>query len=57
VTQSIQKAISSVANDNGYTFILNAGGGKDDLILFAVEQADVSNLVLQKLGVEASTQR
>ena len=57
VTQSIQKAITSVANEKGYDFILNAGTGEDDLILFAVDQADVSNLVLQKLGIEAPSQR
>jgi outer membrane protein len=57
VTQSIQKAISSVANESGYDFILNAGTGEDDLILFAVDQADVSNLVLEKLGIEVPSQR
>lgn len=52
VTQSIQKAISSVANESGYDFILNAGAGQNDLLLFAVDRADVSDRVLEKLGVE-----
>ena len=55
VTQSIQKAISSVANESGYDFILNAGAGQNDLVLFAIERADISDLVLQKLGVETTT--
>jgi outer membrane protein len=55
VIQSIQKAISSVANESNYDFILNAGAGQNDVVLFAVEQADVSDLVLQKLGVQATT--
>jgi outer membrane protein len=55
VIQSIQKAISSVANESSYDFILNAGAGQNDVVLFAVEQADVSDLVLQKLGVQPTT--
>ena len=55
VTQSIQKAISSVANESGYDFILNAGAGQNDVVLFAIEQADISDLVLQKLGVQTPT--
>jgi outer membrane protein len=53
VTRSIQKAISAVAGESGYGFILNAGADQDDVILFAVDHADISNLVLQKLGVQA----
>jgi len=45
VTQSIQKAISAVASESGYGFILNAGADQDDVILFAVDHADVSDLV------------
>lgn len=52
VTQSIQKAISAVANESGYDFILNAGAGRNDVLLFAVERSDVSDLVLQKMGVQ-----
>src|SRR5688572_30143913 len=35
VSQSIQKAISAVATERGYDFILNAGAGQNDVILFA----------------------
>ena len=53
VTQSIQKAISAIASERSYDFILNAGAGsQQDLILFAVDHADISNLVLEKLGVQ-----
>jgi outer membrane protein len=51
VTQKIQKAISEVAQEKGYDFILSAGAGRQDLILFADDQADVSDQILEKLGV------
>jgi len=51
VTLLIQKAISDVAQEKGYDFILNAGAGNHDVILFAEDHADVSELILKKLGI------
>ena len=55
VTTQIQKAISDVAQEKGYDFILNAGAGKSDVILFADDHTDVSDLILEKLGVSPDT--
>ena len=52
VLKRIANAISQVAEENGYAYILNprtAGG--EDFLLFASKHNDVSRLVLQKLGV------
>ncbi len=50
----IQKAIDEVAKENGYTFIINSGQPEVGLniLLFADEDHNVSNLVLKKLGIE-----
>lgn len=50
VTKDIQAAIAAVAKENAYTFILNAGVGEQDMILYADAAMDISSLVLQKLG-------
>ena len=55
VTTQIQNAISDVAQEKGYDFILNAGAGKSDVILFADDHTDVSDLILEKLGVSPDT--
>jgi outer membrane protein len=51
VTLSIQKAIGEVAKEHQYTFILNAGAGTQDLVLHADDNVDVSDLILEKMGV------
>jgi outer membrane protein len=51
VTKDIQAAIEAVAKEKGYTFILNAGVGSQDMILHADAAMDISALVLQKLGL------
>ncbi len=50
----IQKAIDKVAEENGYTFILNSGHPEMGLniILFAKEEHNISNLVFKELGIE-----
>lgn len=53
VFAKVGKAIEDVARENGFTYIVNPqaiGGG--DILLFADEQYNISNLVLKKLGVE-----
>lgn len=50
----IQKAIDEVAKENGYNFIINSGQPEVGLniILYADEEDNISNLVLKKLGIE-----
>lgn len=50
----IQTAIDAVAEENGYTLILNSGQPEMGLqiILFAKDQDNVSDLVFRKLGIE-----
>jgi len=50
----IQKAIDEVAKEDGYTFIINSGQPEVGLniLLYANEDNNVSNLVLKKLGIE-----
>jgi outer membrane protein len=52
VTIRIQKAIAEVANEYHYKFILNAGAGTQDIVLHADDNADVSDLILEKMGVK-----
>lgn len=51
VFNKVGKAIEDVAKENGYTFILSQQIGGLDVILYADEKNDVSDLVLKKLGV------
>jgi len=55
VLEKIQGAIKTVAEENNFTHILNSGSNGMDVLLFAKEEFDISNLVLAKLGVEAPT--
>lgn len=49
--QKIGDAINAVAKENGYTYILTQQMGGMDVILYADENLDISDLVLKKLGV------
>ena len=51
VFKKVSQAIEDVAKENGYTFILTAQIGGLDVVLYADEKNDVSDLVLKKLGV------
>lgn len=44
-------AIEAVAKENGYAYILNGQIGGMDVVLYADEKHDVSDLVLKNLGV------
>lgn len=55
VTKKVGKAIEDVAKENGFDFILSAQIGGLDVVLYADEKADVSDLVLKKLGVTPKT--
>jgi outer membrane protein len=51
VYKKVGKAIEDVAKENGFTFILNQQIGGLDVILYGDEKADVSDMVLKKMGV------
>ncbi len=51
VYKKISKAIEDVANENGFAYVLNSQIGGLDVILFADEKMNVSDLVLKKMGV------
>lgn len=47
--------IEAVAKENGYSHILNGNIGGMDVVLFADEQYDISDLVLKKMGITPSS--
>ncbi|MBC7448628.1 MAG: OmpH family outer membrane protein [Hymenobacteraceae bacterium] len=49
----LQKTIDDVAKENGYSYVLNsdAGYGTTPVLLHAPEDANISDLVLKKMGV------
>jgi len=53
VNQKIAKAIDEVAKENGFNMILTAqiGGLDVDVVLYADEKSDISDLVLKKMGI------
>lgn len=50
----IGDAIEAVAKANGYTYVLNGQVGGIDVVLYADEQYDVSDLVLKNMGITPS---
>ncbi len=58
VMLKIDEAIKAVGKENGFTYILNfdAGNNSTPIILYSgVEENNVTNLVLKKLGVDPAT--
>lgn len=53
--EKIGTAIEQVAKENAYTHIFSAGTPGFDVLLYAREEDDVSNLILKKLGVTPPT--
>jgi outer membrane protein len=53
VLDKIQKAIDAVANESGFTYVLNsdAGYGTTPVLLHVPESDNVTDLVLKKLGI------
>lgn len=43
--------IEAVAKENGYSYVLNGQIGGIDVVLYADEKFDISDLVLKKMGV------
>jgi len=55
VYAKVGKAIEDVAKENAFTFILNQQIGGLDVILYGEPSADISDLVLKKMGVTPTT--
>ena len=53
--EKIGNAIKAVAEENAYTHIFSAGSPGFDVLLYAREEDDVTDLVLKKLGVTPPT--
>jgi outer membrane protein len=49
--EKIGNAIQAVAEENGYSYVFSVGAPGFDVLLYAKEEDDISNLVLQKLGI------
>lgn len=49
--EKIGNAIEQIAKENNYTHVFSAGTPGVDILLYAREQDDVSNLILKKLGI------
>jgi outer membrane protein len=47
--RKIAKAIKEVAKENGFSFVINAQLGGNDVLLFTDEKYDISGLVLKKM--------
>lgn len=52
--EKIGEAIESVGRENGYTLILNAAVSGNALVLFGEDANDVSDLVIENLGITAT---
>ena len=50
--EKIGTAIQAVAEENSYSMVLSAGSPGFDVLLYASEKHDVSELVLKKLGID-----
>lgn len=46
--------IETVAKENGYAYVLNGQVGGIDVVLYADEKFDISDMVLKKMGVTPS---
>jgi outer membrane protein len=51
VYEKIGKAIEEVANEGSFTYVLSTRIGSIDVILFAIPENDISDLVLKKMGI------
>lgn len=51
LTDKIGKAIEDTAKENGYTFVLSEQIGGLDVILYADDNTEISDLVLKKMGI------
>jgi outer membrane protein len=52
ILEKVEKAVEAVAKEHGYTHIFNFEQGGVQFVLFADESSEVSDLILNKLGVK-----
>ena len=52
VYAQIDKAIKDIALENHFSFILNEQVGESDIVIYADEKLNISELVLKRLGVD-----
>lgn len=53
VYEKVQKAIDAVAGEQGYTHVFSPNASGSPILLYACDQDNISDLVLQKMGVTA----
>ncbi|RZK28639.1 MAG: OmpH family outer membrane protein [Hymenobacter sp.] len=51
VLDKIQKNIDAVANENGYTYVLNSDSGSNPILLHGPKDGDISDIILKKMGI------
>ncbi|MEM7297782.1 MAG: OmpH family outer membrane protein, partial [Bacteroidota bacterium] len=50
--EKIGVAIEQISKENAYTHVFNMTAGGQSILLYAREEDNVTNLVLQKLGID-----
>lgn len=51
VLDKIQKTIDQVADENGYTYVLNSDSGSNPILLHGPKEGDISDVILKKMGI------
>lgn len=51
VLDKIQKNIDLVANESGYSYVLNSDAGSSPILLHGPKEGDISDLILKKMGI------
>ncbi len=57
IDAKIRSTIKQIAEDNGYIYILNASLGGMPVILYVVEEHNISDLILKKLGISPEKEK
>ena len=57
IDAKIRSTIKQIAEENGYIYILNASLGGMPVILYVVEEHNISDLILKKLGVSPEKEK
>lgn len=52
ILDKVQRAIDTLAEEEGYTYIFNATSGGTSMVLFAGEQYNVTKTLMERLGIE-----
>lgn len=55
VLDKIQKTIDAVAEENGYTYVLNSDSGSNPVLLHGPKDGDISDIILKKMGITPTT--